>query len=261
MQPTTPTTTTRSEQQVDCRFCGGNGRAWLDDIGQFRPCPHTDRPWFVQVKGSNAWSTLKTMYSTRSGADHQVRSLHLSERSLHFKVLFHDLRRWDPSHTSDELKVGIVISNSEVGCRSVTIRPFVYRYACTNDMIFKGDGELVQRHAHLNDDELNRRAAKAVGKCLEVGDELLDRVVDAHSEPVESPMEVIRRLAQRRKLSDKATQGVLDTFDTEPMGTRFGIMQAFTGYATKLQGDERVDMETIGGALLTAKLPQVAAEA
>lgn len=75
MQPTTPTTTTRSEQQVDCRFCGGNGRAWLDDIGQFRPCPHTDRPWFVQVKGSNAWSTLKTMYSTRSGADDAAKSM------------------------------------------------------------------------------------------------------------------------------------------------------------------------------------------
>ena len=44
------------------------------------------------------------------------------------------------------LKAGIMIGNSEVGMGSVSVEPFVFRKACTNDLLVTQENAF--RHAH-----------------------------------------------------------------------------------------------------------------
>lgn len=187
--------------------------------------------------------------------DHQFREFYLDERGFWAKILLDDLRVWDPSHSSTELKLGLLIGNSEVGARSISIEPFIYRYACTNDMVIQEDKALHQRHMHLKTRELRLRVIEAVNDAIEGGDDVLDQFAKSVEEEVEHPSAVIARLAKKRGLSEKLRDQVKSSYEEEPNKTRFGIINAFTATARKLEGDNRVDLERFAGKLLAAKLP------
>ncbi len=183
---------------------------------------------------------------------HTLRSFSLDENGMWGKVLFDDLRAWDPSSRSTELKVGIVIGNSEIGNRNVTLRPFVYRKACTNDLVVVSDGDLEQRHIHVNRSELLRRAQYAINRALEKGDDLLQRFVKAYDEKVESPLKVIEKLLKGAHYDKKVQEAAKAAYLTEPHPTKFGVLNALTAAARDLQPDDRVGLETLAGDTLVA---------
>lgn len=227
-----------------------------------------DRRFMLRCKGEMIRAFLTEKYSRIDNRevldivsdlalkiDHQFREFHLDERGFWAKILLDDLRIWDPSHDGSELKLGLLVGNSEVGARSISIEAFVYRYSCTNDMVIQEEKSLHQRHMHLKSRELRLRVMEAVNMAIEGGDDVLDRFSKSVEEEVEHPSEVIARLAKKRGLSEKLRDQVKSSYEAEPNKSRFGIINAFTAAAKTMDGDNRIDLERYAGKLLTAKLP------
>jgi hypothetical protein len=237
----------------------------LDDIKE-------DKNYLFRCKGDTARAFLSEKYSPVDNRElveivaemcgglpnHQIRKFHYSERGFFSKVLLNDLRKWDPANRSKEMLFGFMIGNSEVGSRTVSVEPFVYREACTNDMVVQQDSVLHQRHVHLTQSEIKVRVIKAVNSTLRLGAATLDKFIETHQEKVENPADVIREIAARHKFSEKRKDELVLAYEAEPIDTKFGVVNAFTRYAReRLNDEDRVEMERFAGKLLSRKLPQV----
>jgi hypothetical protein len=80
-----------------------------------------------------AYNNAHIAETVRSCCDRRrvsVKSFVLEETHVYLKVVSEEIMDRDSG-----LKAGITIGNSEVGLGSVSIEPFVYRLACTNDLV------------------------------------------------------------------------------------------------------------------------------
>jgi len=222
-----------------------------------------DRRFLVRCRGDIARAFLSSKYSRvdnieflkifeklSRGFQHQVRSFSLSESGMWMKILVDDLRTWDPSDTANELKIGLVVGNSEIGIRRITLESFIYRKACCNDAVFQSDGALDVRHIHLNHRELRGRIAEAMNTALKNGDEVLDSFVRSYEQPIADPAALIQRLAEKRGMSKELTDSVQLAYQVEPMKNKYGLVNAFSRAAQTLEADDRVEMERYAGSLL-----------
>jgi hypothetical protein len=143
-----------------------------------------------------------------------------------------------------------MIGNSEVGLGSVSVGPFVYPLACTNDLVVNKNQSFRHPHTRLSLEELRKGAALAISIAFDVVNSVLDAFLKTRQEPIADPAETICRLAEARKLSLKLTDEVLSSYATEPEPTRFGVINAFTRAAQKLGPLQRIEVERFAGTLL-----------
>jgi len=147
-----------------------------------------------------------------------------------------------------------MIGNSEVGMGSISVEPFVFRKACTNDLIVTQETAFRHAHIHFTPNELTRRMAEAIGDGFVVASQVLDAFLKAKDDPVPDPLAVIRKIAEERKMTQRFTDEVIARYVAEPDLNRFGVINAFTGAAQALAPLQRIDMERFAGSLLTAAL-------
>jgi hypothetical protein len=178
-----------------------------------------------------------------------VKTLVLEETHMFLKIVTEDI--FIPR---DGLKAGVMIGNSEVGLGSISVEPFVFRKACTNDLVVAQEKVFRHPHIHLNASELNSRMAEGISNAFQVASSLLDAFLKTHEEPIPDPVEIIRRLTDQRKLSQKFTDEVISSFQAEPEPSRFGVINAFTSAAQKLNPLQRIEVERFAGTLLDAKI-------
>ena len=148
------------------------------------------------------------------------------------------------------LKASIMIGDSEVGMGSVSVEPFVFRKPCTNDLIVSREKSFRHAHIHLTEYEMTRRMAEAVGEGFRVSGDLLDAFLKTREEPVEDPLDTIRKIAEARQFTQKLTDEVVSSYLGEPEANRFGVINAFTNAAQKLGPLQRIEMERFAGTLL-----------
>jgi len=72
-------------------------------------------------------------------------------------------------------------------------------------------------------------------------------------EPVEDPLDTIRKIAEARQFSQKLTDEVVSSYLVEPEPNRFGVINAFTNAAQKLGpiqriGDGALCGDVVGGS-------------
>ena len=84
--------------------------------------------------------------------------------------------------------------------------------------------------------------------------EVITRFLKTREEPIEDPVETIRKIAEARKFSQKLTDEVVSSYLVEPEPNRFGVINAFTNAAQKLAPLQRIEMERFAGTLLEAPL-------
>ena len=183
---------------------------------------------------------------------HQIRSFHLSDNGFWLKVLFDDLRAWDPVQTSSELKLGVCLGNSEIGTRNLVLRPFVYRKACTNDLVYRREYALEQRHAHLDHAEMVRRVNWALGKSIEDSDVLLDAFTSSVGQRVPDPLKTLDRIMKKAKFSPATIKLARANYMQEPHRSRWGVVNALTATAQEVGAEDRVSLETFAGDYLMA---------
>jgi hypothetical protein len=109
-------------------------------------------------------------------------------------------------------------------------------------------------HIHLTAYELTRRMAEAVSEGFSVASSMLDAFLKTREEPIQDPVETIRKIAEARKFSQKLTDEVVSSYLIEPEPNRFGVINAFTNAAQKLGPLQRIEMERFAGMLLGAHL-------
>jgi hypothetical protein len=178
-----------------------------------------------------------------------IKAFVLQETHCFLKIISEDL-----VEPMSGLKAGIMIGNSEVGMGSVSVEPFVFRKACTNDLIVTQEKAFRHAHIHFTPNELTRRMAEAIGDGFLVASQVLDAFLKAKDDPIADPLAAIRKIAEERKLSQKITDEVVARYATEPEPNRFGLINAFTRAAQSLAPLQRIEMERFAGRLLTAPL-------
>jgi len=109
-------------------------------------------------------------------------------------------------------------------------------------------------HIHLTAHELTRRMAEAVSEGFRVASSVLEVFLKAREEPIENPLETIRKIAEARQFSQKLTDQVVSSYLVEPEASRFGLINAFTNAAQKLGPLQRIEIERVVGTLLEAPL-------
>ena len=88
-------------------------------------------------------------------------------------------------------------------------------------------------HIHLTAHELIRRMAEAVSEGFRVASSVLEVFLKAREEPIENPLETIRKIAEARQFSQKLTDQVVSSYLVEPEASRFGLINAFTNAARR----------------------------
>jgi hypothetical protein len=92
------------------------------------------------------------------------------------------------------------------------------------------------------------------GLGFRVASSVLDAFLKTRDEPIEDPLETIRKIAESRQFSQKLTDEVVSSYLVEPEKNRFGIINAFTNAAQRMAPLQRIEMERLAGTLLEAPL-------
>lgn len=191
----------------------------------------------------------ETVKSLLHGANVSVKSFVLEETHLFLKIISDEI-----VDRESGLKAGIMIGNSEVGLGSVTAEPFVFRLACTNDLVVSKAQSFRHPHARLSLDELRKGTALAISLAFDLAATVLDTFLKTREAPIADPVETIRKLTESRKLSRKFADEVVSSYVAEPEPTRFGVINAFTRAAQKLGPLQRIEVERFAGTLIEANL-------
>jgi hypothetical protein len=200
---------------------------------------------YVAYNNSEIAQTAESLL--RNGALY-VKSFFLEETHMFLKIISEDIHDLESG-----LKAGIMIGNSEVGMGSVSVEPFVFRKPCTNDLIVSQEKSFRHAHIHLTAYELTRRMAEAVSEGFHVASSVLDAFLKTREVKVVDPLEVIRKIAEVRKFSQKLTDEVVSSYLVEPEATWFGVINSFTNAAQRLAPLQRIEMERFAGTLLEAR--------
>jgi hypothetical protein len=201
---------------------------------------------YVAFNNGDIVETVERLLKSQST---RIKTFVLEETNCFLKIVSEEL-----VEPASGLKAGIMIGNSEVGMGSVSVEPFVFRKACTNDLLVTQDKAFRHAHIHFTPNELTRRMAEAIGDGFLVASQVLDAFLKAKDDPIPDPLAVIRKIAEERKLSQKLTDEVVARYVAEPEPNKFGVINAFTSAAQTLAPLHRIEMERFAGTLLTAPL-------
>ncbi len=134
------------------------------------------------------------------------------------------------------------------------VEPFVLGKPCTNDLIVSQEKSFRHAHIHRTGHELTRRMAEATSQGFTIASSILEAFLKTREEPIEDPVDTIRKIAESRQYSQKLTDEVVSSYLTEPEPNRFGVINAFTNAAQRMAPLQRIEMERFAGTLLEAPL-------
>jgi hypothetical protein len=222
----------------------------------------SERPFLLRGKGTHVRAVLsgeyvaynnsaiaETVESLLRSEGLQIKSFVLEETNCFLKIVSDELLE-----SASGLKAGIMIGNSEVGMGSVSVEPFVFRKACTNDLIVTQEKAFRHAHIHFTPRELTRRIAEAIGDGFLVASQILDAFLRTRNDRFPDPLAIIRKIAAQRHMSQKLTDEVVARYAAEPEPNRFGVINAFTAAAQTLAPLQRIETERFAGSLLSASL-------
>jgi hypothetical protein len=144
----------------------------------------------------NNGQVAETVHELFRPAAISVKSLVLEETHLFLKIVSEEV-----VDGTSALKAGVMIGNSEVGMGSVSIEPFVFRLACTNDLVVSKEQSFRHPHTRLSVDELRKGTALAISIAFKVAASVLDRFLKARDEVIVDPAGSWPRLARCRRSS------------------------------------------------------------
>ena len=172
----------------------------------------------------------------------------------------------------DIVQAGVVISNSEVGCGTLSVQPLVFRLVCSNGLI-ASDRSLRKTHVGRIHESAEGAVVVYREDTLRADDEAFflkvrDIVEAAVSEATfrqvaqkmqrtlgirltGDPVKSVEVLASRYDLSDTERSGVLRQLITAGDLSGYGIVNAVTHFSQYVDDyDRATDLEALGGKLI-----------
>jgi hypothetical protein len=206
-----------------------------------------------------------------------VKSAQLTERRMYVEAV--SPRLTGMVKVGDEVQAGVIIGDSEVGCGSLYVKPFIYRLRCLNGAIFADYGmrkyHTGRRGVGENGDEGvsewyrdDTRKADDRAFFLKVRD-LIDHVLNPTTfekilnairvkagQPIEGKIEkVVEVTAKKFNLTDGERESALKHFITDGDLSGWGLANAVTATAHESKDyDRNIELQAIGGRII--ELPQ-----
>jgi hypothetical protein len=152
----------------------------------------------------------------------------LDDEQLTLRLL---LNRDVPATLDDPIRVGLHVSNSEVGLGRISITALVTRLVCTNGLVVKvADlGGIHRRHIGRAGEDLQGVAQAALPRVLEEAEEAGRRFVKLRDLPAPAPFdEFLERTAKEAELPETILPLVRQRLDGE---TLYDVVNAFTNVA------------------------------
>ena len=234
----------------------------------------TDKPVLLRTKDSRIRGYLSTSYSIYNNSElcdtlkdisqntdfGEPSSFDLDEKRFHIRFVIDS--PIDAGKTviglNDILKTGVDITNSEVGAASVSIVPMVYRLVCTNGLrAWRRNSESEQlsfRHSRKDTSQFHSLINGAIVSALDSNHELLDKFIASKQIDVLDPNKIIEDLLTRNKFTQTDIKNVQEEYALEPDPTKYGIINAITGAAKRYGNEERLQMESFAGKVLSANV-------
>lgn len=235
------------------RTLHGNARAFLSD--RYRRLDHEDvAERILPMIGDHGFV---------------VRSANITDNKLYIHVISPKLE--GEIRVGDAVRMGWIISNSEIGLGSLSLQLFVERLRCTNGMVLP---EFSQRKAHLGgrsteesfivsvSDETKKAGDDALWfgvrdhlrefTTIDGMNKVLKIIKEKADDPVTGdPQEVVEALGTRLSLQENERKSVLYSYLEEGDHTRWGLANAITQLANNSENyDRAVMLEQAGGSLL-----------
>ena len=197
-------------------------------------------------------------------------SVELTETKMYLKVVTPQVAF--EVAPGDVVQAGIVITNSEVGCGSLSVQPLIYRLVCRNGLIVP-DHSLRKTHVGrslglegdavslFQDDTLAADDRAFFMKVRDVVEaavsettfrqfaQKMQRTLDI---PLSGdPVKAVEVLANRYTLNDSERAGILRHLIVEGEMSAYGLVNAVTHYSQDVQDyDRATDFEALGGKLI-----------
>jgi hypothetical protein len=236
------------------RTMEGGARALLSD--KYRPLDNYDL----------AEAALPVIQE--SGA--KIESCEITERKMYLKTVFPkfegDIKQGDP------VQLGMVISNSEVGCGSLAIRPLIYRLVCTNGMISE-DYSMRKHHVGRLDTDNDITAALFSSDTLaadnkafflkvrdliqhvltkEVFEGMIVKIREAAGIKItRNPVDVVQEISTNFGMSQAESGGVLRHLVEGGDLSKWGLVNAVTRFSQDVDSyDRATELESLGGKII-----------
>lgn len=243
------------------RTLDGSARAFLSD--RFRPLDNYDLAEAVLPKLSDL--------------DCRVESCELTERRMYIKAVCPKIA--GEVKVGDPCQAGIVISNSEIGCGSLSVEPFVYRLICRNGAI-SADYSMRKYHVGKKSDEIDfaqefyrneTRLADDRAFWMKVEDLVsgtlskdgFRNILESHrrASKIEiegSPLKVVEVLGSRHQISDEEQGGILKYLIKDGDLSLYGLMNAVTRFSQDVPDyDRATELERMGGQIISGTDAQI----
>ena len=201
----------------------------------------------------------------------QFESVELTDTRMYLKVI--SSRVTYEIAPGDIVQAGVVITNSEVGCGTLSVQPLVFRLICKNGLI-ASDRTLRKTHVGrilesaegesvvaFKDDTLladDRAFFLKVRDVVEaaVSEATFRLVAEKMQKTIGikftgDPVKSVEVLADRYSLNDGERAGVLRHLITDGDLSAYGLVNAVTGYSQEVEDyDRATEFEALGGKLI-----------
>lgn len=239
------------------RTLDGHARAFLSD----------------QYRRIDNWNIMKAVLpAIKSIPNHHFMSCNVTDEKLYIKVLFPEIEA--EVKPGDTVKLGLIITNSEVGNGSAAVQVFFYRDFCTNGCVFgRRDafdfkrthvgGKLIEGINHTiissetqkMDDEVLIRQMEEVTKAA-VDRTLFNKMVAklreaTQGEQIVNPVPAVEVLAKEFNLTKDEEAAALINLCEDKDYSRYGALNAVTKIANTHESYDRAsELEVLGGKIL-----------
>ena len=214
------------------------------------------------------------------GSGLQVKSSEITERRLYMQLVTEKIQavvqRMVPGtheRINDPIQMGLVVSNSEVGCGALSIQVLVYRLVCTNGLIVgedlpgfrrihlggqftADDGILKDETKRLTDAAVWAQARDVITAAVQQTtlNGIADRLNGIARVMLPDPEKAIELVARKFDLGEDERKGVMRNLIAGGDVSQWGLTNAVTALANEAESyDRTIDLETIGGKV--AALP------
>lgn len=182
--------------------------------------------------------------------DAVIRSMALDDERFYLKMLFDsEYRDQTGIVKGNYLKVGFLTRTSEIHRGSFEVKPFVYRWSCTNDAVVSGY-QYASSSYRLTSSEIKEIVTSVVSRARLEASSIVENMLDSQSIRVHKPQRALQDIGSALSMNKKEQKSLILAYREEPMPTQYGVAQAFTRYAQSLALDKRDRFETVGGLLV-----------
>ena len=202
-----------------------------------------------------------------------IESAEITEKHLYLKAVFGHIQ--GNVAVGDVVKMGLVVSNSEVGCGSLKVEPMIYRLVCKNGMIVADSGIRKYHVGRRNDEDgiqdfLRQSTKQADDRAFwmkvrdvidatvtkEAFDKMVEDMKRAKDQKIEVPaVEAVELIASRYRMSEGEQGSVLEHLIRGCDMSTYGMVNAVTRASQDMKEYERAtEFERWGGEILAASL-------